>query len=185
MSILTPLATCCCRPPTKLREGNVFSRVSLILIPGGRGGSRCDHYPRCIWPHHSLTTPWFQPHTPCPRHKTSLQGTSTLPPLQPGQRTFLYRDRHPPPTPRTRNLTVQGPPGPSPLLASYGQDWIPVHYSENTFAVPNKLGGGGDKLIKRKCSHLWFFVCESTYWNEKDKTLPDKEYQTAVSWVID
>ena len=34
-------------PPTKLREGNVFSRVCLST----RKGVPCDHYPQCIGPH--------------------------------------------------------------------------------------------------------------------------------------
>ena len=40
------------RPPTKLREGNVFSRVCVSVILSTGDWVSCNHYPWYIWPHH-------------------------------------------------------------------------------------------------------------------------------------
>ena len=42
------------RPPTKLYEGNVFSRVCVAFCLSMRGGLPCDHYPHGYpRPHHT------------------------------------------------------------------------------------------------------------------------------------
>ena len=52
------------RPPTKLRKGNVFSRICLSFCPWGVS---CDHYLWCIGSHCTGTSP-----DPPLRHGTSL-----------------------------------------------------------------------------------------------------------------
>ena len=47
-------------PQTKLREGNVFICVCLILF---KGKFPCDHYPWCIGPHSTVHPPHIRPLT--------------------------------------------------------------------------------------------------------------------------
>ena len=62
------------RPPTKLQEGNIFSRVCLPVCSGGKGSS-CDCYPWCIGLH--------QAGTPNPQPRLGSPS---------GHVTWLYRD---------------------------------------------------------------------------------------------
>ena len=61
------------RPPTILREGNVFSRVCLPVRERGEG-SPCGHYP---WWHWSLTIQGPQLYSPCPHHIVTPPRPST------------------------------------------------------------------------------------------------------------
>ena len=58
------------RPPTKLREGNVFSHVCPSFCPQMGGGARrgvpCDQYSWCFGPHHTGTP------QPCPQTCSKL-----------------------------------------------------------------------------------------------------------------
>ena len=54
-------------PPTKLREGDVFTGVSVILFRG----SPCDHYPLCIESHCTAPPLGHKPHPhPSPTPET-------------------------------------------------------------------------------------------------------------------
>ena len=79
----TPIYYC---PPTKLREGNVFSHVSL----SARGGFPCDHYSWCIGPHCTrLLSSWTWDSTVQPPPRTWDLTTEGLP----RHRTSQYSPR--------------------------------------------------------------------------------------------
>ena len=111
MSILTSLATCCCRLPTKLRESNVFSRVCLSFCSRGWGG-----VPDVTIAHHALdlTIQWRPPgssHTrPAPDIRPHSKGPPTLPP--PTWTSYLPVQRPPDQTDMEPHCT--GIPWPQP-----------------------------------------------------------------------